>query len=819
MKAQVRTSFTARTVGKIDEAHGYKNLRTPSNISDAAIDGSMRATDLDMKIDYLRRRNGRRVVTFATATPIANSVTEAYVMQRYLRPDLLETAGIEVFDSWAATFGQIVSQVEVAPEGGNSFRIKSRFARFRNVPEMLRMWHVFADVKTAADLNLPVPLLAERPGDDRRIPETVTVQPSSELIGYVAELGERAERIRNRAVSADEDNMLKVSGDGRRAALDLRLVGLPQLAAGKIEAAADRIAGIWRAHHDDEYCARDGTAYPVSGSLQIVFCDLGTPGPGWNVYGELRNQLTQRGLPSGSVRFVHEAKNDTELARLFAACRSGHVAVLVGSTEKMGVGTNVQDRAIALHHLDAPWRPADVAQREGRILRQGNLNKEVQVIRYLTERSFDGYSWQTLERKGRFIRDVMSPALDSRELGDIGDTVLSFSEAKALATNNPLLMDKAEADADLARLIRAERAHHRNQDTLRRTITQLDKHIATQAQLANDIDTAIARRQETRGDAFTMTIGDRTYRKRADAGLHLLHILQREAENQLGSRQRIMRAGELGGFPLTVTVSRALGQAEVAPALDGAPGTELRLTSRSLTETDPVGLITRLENRLAQLETTKAKALAEIDHARMEIDHAAASTGRPFPQAADLAAARERSRHIDEELEAAATPPSAETSSEVKAERADAEVPTAVLQECDREHGPDSPTLRPVRARRGLTRSFAVWLSLLWYASCGGVRGIAGGEVHGAVPAPGRAAAPSADGSRGPGAGSWRDPPGGPGRRGPRGDGGAWRGRAGLRRGAAGPGPPARRGPQAGGRGGPGAAAGAAGPGRAGYAG
>ena len=391
MKAQVRTSFTARTVGKIDEAHGYKNLRTPSNITDAAIDGSMRATDLDMKIDYLRRRNGRRVVTFATATPIANSVTEAYVMQRYLRPDLLEAAGIEVFDSWAATFGQIVSQVEVAPEGGDSFRIKSRFARFRNVPEMLRMWHVFADVKTAADLDLPVPVLAERPGDDRRVPETVTVQPSSELIGYVAELGERAERVRNRAVSADEDNMLKVSGDGRRAALDLRLVGLPQFAPGKIEAAADRIAALWRAHHDDEYCARDGAAYPVRGSLQIVFCDLGTPGPGWNVYGELRDQLTSAACPrtwSGSSR----GEERHELARLFAACRSGHVAVLVGSTEKMGVGTNVQDRAIALHHLDAPWRPADVAQREGRILRQGNLNKEVQVIRYLTERSFDGYS-------------------------------------------------------------------------------------------------------------------------------------------------------------------------------------------------------------------------------------------------------------------------------------------------------------------------------------------------------------------------------------------------------------------------------------------
>ena len=425
---------------------------------------------------------------------------------------------------------------------------------------------------------------------------------------------------------------------------------------------------------------------------------LGTPGPGWNVYGELRKQLTQRGLPATSVRFVHEAKNDTELARLFAACRSGHVAVLVGSTEKMGVGTNVQDRAIALHQLDAPWRPADVAQREGRIIRQGNLNKEVQVIRYLTERSFDGYSWQTLERKARFIRDVMSPSLDSRELGDIGDTVLSFSEAKALATNNPLLMDKAEADADLARLIRAERAHHRNQDTLCRTITRLDQRIAAQSQVASDIDAAIARRQETRGDAFTMTIGDRPLpQAHGCRSAFAKYILRREAENQLGSRQRIMHAGELGGFPLILTVSRVLGQVEAAPALDGAPGTDLRLTSRSLTETDPVGLITRLENRLAQIETTKAKALAEIDHARMQIDHATASTGKPFPQAADLAAARERSRHIDEQLEAAAAPPRTEANLEVKAERVGTEVPAAAQREGDREHGPDSPELRPVR--------------------------------------------------------------------------------------------------------------------------
>ena len=354
--------------------------------------------------------------------------------------------------------------------------------------------------------------------DGQRAPQTVTVEPSDELLAYVANLGERAERVRSRAVGPEEDNMLAISGDGRRAALDLRLVGLPQTTPGKTEAAATRIAAIWRAHRDHEYLAPDGTPYPVRGSLQLVFCDLGTPGPGWNVYDELRDQLVARGLPRGAVRFIHEAKTDRDKAQLFAACRSGSVAVLVGSTEKMGVGTNVQDRAIALHHLDAPWRPADVAQREGRIVRQGNLNPEVQILRYVTQASFDGYMWQALQRKAAFIGQVMHGRLDAREIGDVGDVALSFSEVKALATGNPLLMDKAEADAALARLTRAERAHLRNQDALRHAITRHEQNITGLAQLAADIDTAIARRQDTRGEAFTMTVDGHTYAKRADAG-------------------------------------------------------------------------------------------------------------------------------------------------------------------------------------------------------------------------------------------------------------------------------------------------------------
>ena len=509
----------------------------------------MRASDLDMKIDYLRRHNGRRVVTFATATPIANSVTEAYVMQRYLRPDLLEAAGIEVFDTWAATFGQVVSQVEMAPEGGSSFRMKSRFARFANVPEMLRMLHVAADVKTAEDLALPVPALRQRP-DGQRVPETVTIEPSEELLAYVADLGDRAAKVRNRAVRPDEDNMLKISGDGRRAALDLRLLGLPQTTLGKITTAADRIAAIWNAHQDDEYFDPDGIPYPVRGSLQLVFCDLGTPGAGWNAYDELRRQLVARGLPPEAIRFIHEAKTDRDKAQLFAACRTGRVAVLVGSTEKMGVGTNVQDRAIALHHLDAPWRPADVAQREGRILRQGNLNPQVEIFRYVTERSFDGYMWQTLERKARFIGQVMHGRLDTREITDIGDTALSFSEVKAIATGNPLLMDKAEADATLARLQRAERAHLRNQEALQHAIAEYEAEITQRTVLAGTVDAAIAQREDTRGDKFAMTIDGTHHSKRADAGQHVKDILEREASGLTGQLRREASIGRLGGFTL-----------------------------------------------------------------------------------------------------------------------------------------------------------------------------------------------------------------------------------------------------------------------------
>jgi hypothetical protein len=411
-KADVGVTFEQSGIDYlcIDEAHLFKNLATESNIRDASISGSQRAQDLDMKIDWLRRRTpGGRILTFATA--VANSVTEAYVMQHYLRPDLLLDAGIEDFDTWAATFGEVVAGVELTPDG-TSYRIHQRFARFTNVPELLKMLHVAADVKTAEDLDLPTPELRDG------VAQTVVVPGSPQLAELVVELGMRAERVRSRAVRPEEDNMLKISSDGRAAALDLRLVGRerPDIAT-KIDVAGENITAIWQEHRGDRFVGADGEVHLRPGALQLVFCELGTPAEHWNVYEELKAQLVLRGVPDGQVRFIHDAKDDRAKAELFAACRAGSVAVLVGSTAKMGIGTNVQDRAVALHHLDCPWRPADLAQREGRILRQGNQNSEVQILRYVTEGSFDTYMWQTVERKARFIGQLMRGRLDVRDPG------------------------------------------------------------------------------------------------------------------------------------------------------------------------------------------------------------------------------------------------------------------------------------------------------------------------------------------------------------------------------------------------------------------
>ena len=627
-----------------DEGHRDKNLRTPSNIPDAAIDGSQRASDMHMKLSYLREKHPARWGTRATATPIANSMTEMYTEMRYLRPDLLEQAGIEDFDQWAATFGEVVSGIEVAPDG-SGFRMKSRFARFINVPELLRIFHVFGDVKTADDLKLPAPALAPRAGDGERAPETVVVPASPELLDFMGELAARADKVRGGISRKGEDNILSIATEGRLAALDLRLVRRRTLHPSKVDVAADRIARIWAEHRNDVFSAPDGTAHPTPGALQIVFADLGTPRPGeWSVYEQLRGELALRGVPKEEVRFVHEATNDQEKGELFAACRNGQVAVLIGSTERMGVGTNVQDRAIALHHLDCPWRPADIRQREGRILRQGNRNPEVRILRYVTEASFDGFVWGTVERKATFIGQVMRGRLDVREIEDVGDVTLSYQEVKALATGNPLLLDQAKAEAELTRLERLERAHARDKVQLRGTIQRSTADIADLNGLVSALDAAIARRRDTRGEAFAIEVDGQPTTKRADAELRLRKALLRLMSDPWTRGGVPTTVGSLGGFPVSAKVEGiGVDRAELVISLHAVPESEVALPAAELGE---ASLVSRLENRLTRLEHVREQTAGRIERLRAEVVTAEVLLGRPFAYSPQLGAARARAEAI-----------------------------------------------------------------------------------------------------------------------------------------------------------------------------
>ncbi|MBG6214498.1 hypothetical protein RCH23_002269 [Cryobacterium sp. CAN_C3] len=397
----------------------------------------------------------------------------------------------------------------MAPTGGGSFRLKTRFAKFQNVPEMLRMWHVFADVKTAEDLHLPTPLLRER-ADGQRDPENIVLQPSLELEAYIADIGERAERVANKSVRPEEDNMLKISTDGRKAALDVRMVGGDRPAGTtKIDAVAHQVLHIWNGTKHLSYLD-EVTKEPTPGALQLVFSDLGKPKPDrWNAYDELRGKLIDGGMPAEQIRYIHEAKTDPDKARLFAAARAGHVAVLVGSTAKMGVGTNVQARAVALHHMDCPWRPADIEQRDGRIVQQGNQNPEVGLYRYVVERSFDSYMWQTVERKAKFISQIMRGRLDVREIEDIGDVALGAAETKALSSGNPLLMEQSVANNDVARLHRLERAGQRNQSNLASTRVSAITRLQTLDRNIDMVTAALPRVVDTSDDLFRMTVADR----------------------------------------------------------------------------------------------------------------------------------------------------------------------------------------------------------------------------------------------------------------------------------------------------------------------
>lgn len=467
----------------IDEAHYFKNLETPTKMDRVAgiqTGGSERAFDLYMKVRYLGEIHEGHGVTFATGTPISNTMVEMYTMQRFLDPKGLRDRGIEHFDGWAATFGEVVDTMEIAPDGA-SLRPRSRFAKFVNLPELQQMFRSFADVQTAAMLDLPTPRLL---GDK---PTIVPCPMSEEQHAIQGRLVERYERIRSEKVDPREDNALAITTDGRKLALDGRLVSgeVPEFPESKVNALVERVAGIWKRTEE------------VRGT-QLVFCDLGVnPTPwGYCVYDEVQAKLVASGIPRWQIAAVGDAEGDAKKQALFERVRQGTIRVLIGSTQKMGSGVNVQRRLCALHHLDAPWKPAEVEQREGRILRQGNENAEVSIFRYVTEGSFDAYMWQALETKSRFISQVMTGQNGVRKAEDIGGQELSYAEVKAIASGNPAVLTLAEADAELQRLSTLRKHHADEQYLARRNVRELPEAISRLRtrleELAADMETASA---------------------------------------------------------------------------------------------------------------------------------------------------------------------------------------------------------------------------------------------------------------------------------------------------------------------------------------
>jgi len=481
----------------VDESDLYKNLGFVSKMNRIAglpNSESNRALDMFIKTGYVRERNGGRGVVFATGTPISNTMAEMYTLQRYLAPEMLAAAGVEHFDAWAANFGEAVTSLELAPDG-SGYRMHTRFAKFVNLPELLSMFHSFADIQTADMLKLP------RPEIEGGKPHVIASPCSPELKEFVQTLVDRAQKIKSGGVDPRRDNMLKVTGDGRKAALDMRLVGLKASddANTKIARAIGKIHHTWEATRDKRL-------------TQLVFCDLSTPHPGrFNVYDDIRGKLIARGIPANEIAYIHDAETDAQKKTLFDAVNAGRIRILIGSTEKMGAGTNVQKRLKALHHLDAPWRPRDIEQREGRILRQGNDNPSVDIFRYVTEGSFDAYMWQTLETKARFIQQVMNGSVTVRQAEDLEGGVLTYAEIKAIASGNPAVIEKVKVDTEIRKLDQLRSSHINQQHNIRWQVRNIPDRIRRAREVADRIAADIKTRDANTSEEFTMTVGSRTF--------------------------------------------------------------------------------------------------------------------------------------------------------------------------------------------------------------------------------------------------------------------------------------------------------------------
>ena len=596
----------------VDEAHNYKNLAAYTkmrNVGGISQTEAQKSSDLYMKCRYLDELTGGHGVVFATGTPISNSMVEMYTMQKYLQHDTLQGNDLLHFDAWASTFGETVTAIELAPEG-TGYRAKTRFAKFYNLPELMSMFKEIADIQTADMLNLPVP---------KANYHHVALKPSEHQKEMVADLSERAERVRNKMVDSSEDNMLMITNDGRKLALDQRLVNplLPDSDTGKVSACADNIYEIWQRTAPQK-------------STQLAFCDLSTPKSDgtFNVYDDLRDKLIAKGIPAEQIAYIHNANTEQQKKELFGKVCNGEVRVLLGSTAKMGAGTNVQKKLVALHHLDCPWRPADLQQREGRIIRQGNENKEVEIYTYVTENTFDSYLYQLVESKQKFIGQIMTSKSPVRSADDIDETALSYAEIKALCTGNPYIKEKMDLDIDVGRL-KLLKANHLSQKysledqilkSFPKSIASLEQQIAGYKK-----DMAyLAEETKPNPDGFSpMVLHGTEYTEKKGAGTAIL-----EACKAMTSPEAVV-IGAYRGFTMELSFDTFRREYQLALCH------ELRHTVTL--GTDTYGNLQRIDNALEGLESRLKDYEQALEDTKAQLETAKVEVQKPFAQEEELA--------------------------------------------------------------------------------------------------------------------------------------------------------------------------------------
>ena len=621
----------------VDESHYYKNLFLHTkmrNVAGIAQSEAQKSSDMFAKCQYLDELTGGKGITFATGTPISNSMTELYTNMRYLQYDTLQRMGLGHFDSWASSFGETQTAIELAPEG-TGYRAKTRFAKFYNLPELIALFKECADIQTPDMLNLPIPK-AEY--------ENVVLQPSEHQKEMVASLAGRAEAVRDRRVEPHEDNMLKITNDGRKLALDQRLINplLPDEEHSKVNALVQKAYEIWDRTKADK-------------SAQLIFCDLSTPkivgkttavdGDEMleaevfdDVYHDIKRKLVNRGVSEEEIAFIHEANTELRKTELFGKVRSGQVRFLIGSTQKMGAGTNVQDRLVALHHLDVPWRPSDIEQQEGRILRQGNRNDTVSIFRYVTEGTFDSYSWQVIENKQKFISQIMTSKSPVRSCEDVDEAALTYAEVKALATGNPYIKEKMDLDIQVSRL-KLMKANHISQ--IYRLEDNIAKNSPKQIEILQerirgfqtDMET-VRKNLPVDKDSFSMKVGNRIFTDKKEAGTAILAMCQ-----EMDSLQQMVEIGEYAGMRMKVTFDSF--NRKFVMSLKGELSHNFELGS------DAFGNITRLHNVLDGMAGELSEAETKLNNVTHQLETAKMEVQKPFPAEEELKEKMERLAELD----------------------------------------------------------------------------------------------------------------------------------------------------------------------------